>query len=140
MTAVDEYAALNRALRAACKARGLDDDARRDLIESVTGHRSSKDCTGAQLRQVLVRLNGSVTSGRPFKPSSRADVRLIHALWGELKRREVLDNPTKAALRAFCANQTGAAGAVKDPEHLTPAETRQVIEALKAWVDRAGVK
>jgi phage gp16-like protein len=115
------------------KELGLDDDIYRDIVERLVGSRSAKDATDRQLGDLVAEL-ASKQGG--FKPSERAEVRLVWALWGELKKQGKLDSPTPAALRAFCANQTGAAGAAKDPEHLTSAECRKVSEALKAWADR----
>ncbi|THF60930.1 phage protein GemA/Gp16 family protein [Pseudothauera rhizosphaerae] len=53
-----QIAARKRAIFAACKAAGLDDDARRAVIYQVTGrHRSLTDCTLADLNAVLDHLN-----------------------------------------------------------------------------------
>lgn len=115
---------------------GLDEETYRDLVERVTGKTSTKNATTAALISLVDELKVKGFHDTPsFRPSKRADVRKIFAQWGELKRRGVLGTPTKSALRAFCANQTGAA---KDPEHLTQAEARKVIEALKAWIERVG--
>jgi phage gp16-like protein len=111
----------------------LDDDTYRDIVERVTGKRSAKDATDRQLRDLAATLAGSAGG---FQPSDRAEVRKIWALWGELKRQGKLSSPTREALRSFCANETGAEGASKDPEHMTAEECRKVIEALKAWADR----
>jgi len=116
---------------------GLDEETYRAMIERITGYPSTKDAATTSLINVVNELIGKGfrdTSG--FRPSSRSEVRKIHAQWGELKRRGALDSPTRKALRVFCANRTGAAGAEKDPEHLTVAECRKVIEALKAWIER----
>lgn len=135
-----ERSKLNKAYRAAITAAGLDDDVRRDMLETMTGHRSSKDCTDAQLRLVLDRLNNS-TSKKPFKKSRRGDVRLIHALWGQLGRDGKLNarsaKERKNALRTFCARMSGLKGiAETDPEFLDAHQASLVIEALKAWNDR----
>ncbi|MDR3437154.1 regulatory protein GemA [Telmatospirillum sp.] len=116
---------------------GLDEATYRAMVERMTGSTSTKDAPYSKLVDLVdeMKAHGFKDDGG-FRPSKRPDVRKIHALWGELRRAGALESPTKAALRAFCANQTGAAGAAKDPEHLTPAEARRVIEALKAWADR----
>ena len=132
----DDRKKLIAAFHAASAKAGLDEEARRDLLEVETGKRSSKDCSDAQLRKVLARLNGASTSA-PFKPSKRADVRKIHAQWGELKRLNTLTNPTKAGLRAFCGRMAGVAGAAAtDPEFLAADQARKVNEALKAMILR----
>ncbi len=116
---------------------GLDEDAYRAMLKRVAGVASSASASEAGLVAVVNELKrlGFMDQGG-FRKSGRAEVRLIFALWGELKKQGKLSSPTPAALRAFCANQTGAAGASKDPEHMTAAECRQVAEALKAWVNR----
>ena len=136
MTALDPRALIG-AIHAAKAAAGLDDDAYRDMLAVQTGgKRSAKDCTDSQLRQVLAHLNAA--SGQPsFKPSDDPQVRKIYALWGNLKRRGVLDNPTKTGLRAFCARMANLRqDATTDPEFLDSVQCRVVIEALKAWIDR----
>jgi len=137
MTAPASRAALIKAIHAAKTHAGMDDDTYRDVLAAQAGgKRSSKDCTDAQLRQVLAHLNGANT-GSGFRPSSRPEVRLIYALWGDLKQREVLDNPSKAGLRAFCARMANlGADAATDPEFLKPNQCRVVIEGLKAWIAR----
>jgi phage gp16-like protein len=135
MTLTPERRKLTSAYHAACAKAGLDEADRRDMLETQTGKRSSKDCSDAQLRRVLAHLNGSSTD-KPFKPSKRADVRKIHAQWGELKRQGKLTSPTKAALRAFCANMAKTGAATTDPEFLTSAQARMVVEALKKWIER----
>ena len=46
-----------RAIFAACKAAGLDNDARRDMVRQLTGCKSRADCTLAQLGDILDHLN-----------------------------------------------------------------------------------
>jgi phage gp16-like protein len=46
-----------RALFAACRRLGLDDDARHALLAALTGKASSKDLTAADWRRVLDHLN-----------------------------------------------------------------------------------
>jgi phage gp16-like protein len=134
MTASDPRRALYAAVHAAAAKAGLDDAAYRDMLEAQTGRRSAKDCGAAQLRAVLDHLNGEV---RTFRPSPRAEVRMIHALWADLKRRGALKTASKAALRTFCARQVGLKGqAATDPEFLNTRQCRAVIEALKAWIGR----
>ncbi|MCL2076056.1 MAG: regulatory protein GemA [Betaproteobacteria bacterium] len=51
------HAACMRAVFAACKAQGIDDDMRRDIVREVTGKASLKDCSSAEIGKVLDRLN-----------------------------------------------------------------------------------
>ncbi len=129
---------LGRAIHAAARAAGLvDRDAYEDMLAAQTGgKRSSTDCTEDELRAVLTHLNGgSKGKSTPFKPSARADVRLIYALWGQAKRDGILKNPTPAGLAAFCVRWK-AKGTATKPDFLTPSEAAQAIEALKAMIRR----
>jgi phage gp16-like protein len=124
------------------KALALDDATWTDLVHRITGFHSSKDASDAQLAALvneLTRLGfkpDSQIARKPgFKKSGRPQVRLVHALWGELGRRGALTSNTKEALRAFCGNQAKRDAPI-DPEFLDGAQLRMVIEALKAWVER----
>jgi len=64
-------------------------------------------------------------------------IKAIHAA----KRRGILDNPTKAGLRSFCAAATGLKGkAATDPAFLTVAQCIKVVEALVAMIERSTPK
>jgi hypothetical protein len=52
-----------RAIHAACKAQGIDDSARHDVVRQITGHASLSDCNATELGRVLNHLN----RGRPRK-------------------------------------------------------------------------
>jgi len=52
-----QIAARRRAVFAACKANGLDNDARREIVKNLTGCESLSDCTMGQLSEVLNHLN-----------------------------------------------------------------------------------
>lgn len=56
-TAAERIALRKRAIFAACKSAGLDDDARRAIVRQVTGCGSLADCDLAQLGAVLDHLN-----------------------------------------------------------------------------------
>lgn len=133
----------------AAKELGLEDDLRRDLLERVTGHRSSADCTDAQLRAVLdeYRRRGwspgnkqghkqtySPRPGRPAaaRPASNPIARKARALWLSLWQLGVVRDPSEAALEAFGKRQLGV-------DRLAWADQSQgyrLIEALKAMAKR----
>lgn len=48
---------LQRAVFAACKAAGIDETARHDVVREATGHESLSDCNAADLGRVLNHLN-----------------------------------------------------------------------------------
>lgn len=135
MSIASERRRLISAVHAAASAHGIDDTVYREMMRTMFGKTSSTACTEAELRRLLVRLNGGGT-GRSFRVSKRPEIRKIFAQWGELKRKGVLDNPTPAGLRAFCARMAQTGAATTDPEFLTAAQARVVIEALKAWIER----
>lgn len=80
-----------RAIFAACKAAGLDDDARRHLVRNLTGCSSMADCTPAQLAAILDHLNrgkqGYAGRARSTPTADRAPLLAkIDALLAELHR------------------------------------------------------
>jgi len=145
---------LIRAAHAAVRAAGLDEDARHDFQLRVTGKASMRDMSVAELRRLRDELNritgfgqGKGRRGRPadrrkadyHPPAQRGDVRLIHALWGELGRRGVLKRPGRAGLNAFIRSRFGShwsfvpidVDALTDTDNIT-----DVIQALKAMLAR----
>ena len=56
-TPAERIAQRKRAIFAACKANGVDDDARRLIVKNITGCSSMADCTLLQLGEVLDHLN-----------------------------------------------------------------------------------
>ncbi|MDT3668983.1 MAG: phage protein GemA/Gp16 family protein [Aromatoleum sp.] len=86
-----QIAARRRAVFAACKANGLDDDARRLLVKNLTGCASLADCTMGQLSEVLNHLNrgknGYAGRKRTTPTADRAPLLAkIDALLAELHR------------------------------------------------------
>jgi len=80
--------------------------------------------------------------GRDYHPQApRPDLRLIHALWGELGRRGVLKRPDRAGLNAFIRSRFEGhwsfvpidVDALTDTNNIT-----DVIRALKAMLARCG--
>ena len=120
------------AVRAACRRLGLDDDDRRAIQEEVTGKASMGDMNLAEIGLVLDRLNKDWK--RPM--GHRAYVGKIRALWWTLYWLGAVDDPKDAPLDAFVARQTGKAKI----QFLGHKEAFSVIEALKSWAAREGVK
>ena len=61
-------------------------------------------------------------------------MRKVYAIWGSM--RELVDDPSVTALRAFVKRQTG----VDQPEWLDGEQGNLVIEGLKAWRRRLDIK
>ncbi|WP_419737911.1 hypothetical protein [Ruegeria sp.] len=205
-----DRARLMRAAHGACRALGLDADARHDVQLAVTGKASMRDMSARDLARLLAHLNtlqGEARSGATGHPSSgrmkrrtggapdgtggghrggapdgtggghrggapdgtggghrggqkgasaahrdshsganprpkakRGDVRLIHALWGELGRRGALKRPGRAGLNAFIRARFGAHWAFVpiDVDALTDTGCiTDVIRSLRAMLARA---
>jgi hypothetical protein len=63
-----------------------------------------------------------------------ARIGLLVRLWGKLGQAGRVANPSRPALLAFCARQTGRE--VRDLDILNPAESQKIAEALKSWLNR----
>lgn len=129
--------ALLAKVHVAKKELGLDEDLYRMTLRKVTGHESAAACTDAELARFLYhcRERGWAPKKRAgAELSKRREIRMIWAIWGELcSIPGAAHTPTRAGLRAFVARQSG----VEEPEWLSSDKARLVIEALKAWRDRA---
>lgn len=112
-------------------ARALSEDDRRAIYHEVTGKRSLTMMTPAEIGRVLDRLN----AGRPRAMGHRPHVAKIRALWWTLYWLGEIDEPNDHALDAFVQRQAKVASLRFLTHHRAPA----VIEALKAWAERAGV-
>lgn len=132
-------------IHVACKQLGLDDDARRDLQLRVVGKASLRDMTDGERRQVLDALKA-----QGFKPHSkgrhkrapRRDLRLVHVMWRALGEAGQLDRPGRDGLNAFVRRRFGAhwQSVPRDIDDLRDHDKIDaVIQALRAWIDRAGV-
>ena len=127
----------------------LSDDAYRALLIQLTGHSSSKAMTQPQRRTVrehLQRLAAHMgieqpaTRQRPLPDAQFAQAkaaaspreRKVWALWHQLHRDGLVDNPSAAALNAWVKRQVG----VDALRFCTGPQLDTLIEALKAWGDR----
>ena len=126
----------------------LSDDDYRALLKGLTLKTSSKDMSPAEQQKVrdhmqaLAERAGVVqpTRRRPMPASrfakSKADAtpkeRKVWALWHQLHRDGLVDNPSAAALNAWVKRQVG----VDALRFCTGPQLDTLIEALKAWGDR----
>ncbi|MEO5336890.1 MAG: regulatory protein GemA [Magnetospirillum sp. WYHS-4] len=125
----DSRQKLTRAVHVAARAKGLDEDSRRDLYRQVTGKDTLTDMTGPEIGRVLDALNGK--AGGLDK-----QVNFIAGLWRQLGQVPPeaggVRDPSPAGLRAFVKLETG-----KDDLRFCGAdEKRRLIEALKGWLGR----
>jgi len=124
-------------LQIARKQLGLDDDTYRDKLELLTGHRSARECSIAEMDRALdgFRRDGFKATKGVRAPSAKAHVRKIYAVWKDIE--PYLKAPDKtAALRTFVSRQTKSRAlpdGVSAPEFLNAEQANKVIEALKDW-------
>jgi len=129
------------------KELGLSDDARRDILERLTGRRSSADCTDAQLDQVLAHFKSlgwkpqagaqarSGVAPKPKRAMATSPVALkARAMWLSLFNLGVVRSSSEATLEAFAARQLK----VDRLQWADQSQGYRLIEALKAMAERAG--
>jgi phage gp16-like protein len=133
----------------AAKELGLDEDARRDVLERVTGRRSAKDCTDLQLDAVLTEFRRLGWKPQPRKGPAPARMgtapilpraadspmaRKARALWLSLYALGAVRTPSETALEAFAARQLKC----ERMQWADQGQSYKLIEALKAMALRAG--
>jgi hypothetical protein len=137
-----ERRAMIAKIHIAKKALGLDDDSYRAVLTRVTGQSSSANCREPQLVAVLGEFKRLGWEGPTEQAAGRkAHVRLIWAIWGDLKL--LLVDADDDTLRGFVRRQTHSQKnpeGISDPEWLAPEEATKVIHGLRGWLDRARAK
>jgi len=137
---------LRKQIFVGCNQLGLDNDTRRDLQLAATNKASLTDMTEAELKLVVDALKSkgfvvAKTGKSKHKRAASADLRLIHVLWKKLGEAGALDRPDRAGLNAFVRKHIEESGGIApaDVDMLkNHYEIDGVIQALKAWVRRAG--
>lgn len=120
-----------KAVRAACRRQGIDDDTRKSIQVEKIGKASMADMSLAELGQLLDHLNRHWDG--PM--GHRAHLGKIKALWWTLYWLGEVQEPSDHAISAFVERQTGIS-ALRFLDHR---KATSVIEALKSWAARAGV-
>jgi hypothetical protein len=128
----DRRIRLIRAVRGACRQQGIDDDDRKALQQQIVGKASMSDMTIAEMARLLDHLN----RGTPGPAVSRPHVAKAKALWRTLYCLGEVDDDSDRALGTFVKRMTGVA-ALRFLDH---GRAAIVIEALKSWAERAGVR
>lgn len=113
--------------------RWSDDDYRFHL-SNLTGKRSAADLDATGRRLVLAHMAslGYTPKAAKFRPFDQAEK--IKWLWRKIGEAGGLRDPNPSALLAFVGRTTGMC--VADVKFLPTREASQVIEALKAMLDR----
>lgn len=122
-----------RALFAACRSLGMDDDARRDMLQSVIGKPSSKDLTTREWSKVLNHIN-KLTGFAPKqtrKLDTSAEATKVRAIWLLLHQIGEVRDPSESALASYCKRI-----AKVDDLHWAGAKIHTLIETLKKWAQR----
>lgn len=133
------------------KQLALDDDSYRDLLERLTGKRSSADLDADQRRAVLGEFKrlGFKQQAAQSSPATAANKKLrigtrrlaadprarkVRALWLTLWHLAAVRDPSEDALAAFVKR----VARVDDLAWLSPPQFQAVTEALKDWCEREG--
>ncbi|MGE4298922.1 MAG: gp16 family protein [Desulfovibrionaceae bacterium] len=119
---------------AAPKEMGMDDDARRAMLDEAFGVESCADLTTPQLRQLrdMLKARGWRPKHKGRQGSPHPIVRKVYALWAELASEGIASCGSRDALRAFVKRMVE----VDDPDWLTVAQAQRIIEAMKQWRKR----
>lgn len=120
------------AVRAAANRLQLHDDDRRAIQLELTGKDSMANMTLAEIGKVLDRLNRD----QKAPMGHRSHIGKIRALWWTLYFVGEDIEPNDQALDRFTRRQTGLAALRFVDHHHAPS----IIEALKAWAERGGVR
>ena len=145
----DDWHRLNRAVRAACKERGIDNDARKALVLQVTGKASLGDCAPDEVRAVLGRVKGAgrgrgqASAGKRHRANNLSDhpavasrQKKILALWLVIYDLAIMDDNSDAALNAFVRRHSG----VDALQWLNVRQADRMIDRIKAMIrDKAAV-
>jgi len=126
-----ERTRLYRAVHAACRSNGIDEEERRALQSDLFGKPSLSDMTTAEIARLLNHLNRN----RPAPAGHRAHIGKVRALWWSLYWLGEVNGHDDRAISAFVKRQTGVSALRWLDHRSAPA----VIEALKGWAERAGV-
>lgn len=122
-----------RALFAACRALGMDEDARRDMLQSVIGKPSSKDLTPREWSKVLDHINKltGFSSKQTRKIDTSSEALKVRAIWLLLHQIGEVRDPSEKALASYCKRI-----AKVDDLHWAGGKIHVLIETLKKWAQR----
>lgn len=134
-----------RAVRAICRARGIDDDARRDIQQRTTGKASLADMSLVELGMVLDHLNGKgqVADGGDWSftfrlnPDRRAHAKKIYRL---AQRVGALQEPpreiaSKEYIEGIASRMRGASIRL---EFCDADQLHKIVQALEIYLARHG--
>lgn len=120
----------------------MEDDAYREMLESVTGKRSAAKLKIWELENVLKRLR---ELGFKAKPPKRAGTRqqagdeqsrLMRSLWIQLHESGKVRDPSERALVNWAKGQFKNSHGIEALQWLSTRQKRRLIEQLKSWLER----
>ena len=120
---------VQKAIFAACKRMGIDEDTRRQIGARVTGKPTMTMMTLTQLRMVLADLN---QRGGKHRGQLSPTQRLMFSLWQQLADAGAVQHRNFAALESFTRARTGVHKIV----WLTGEQESEMISHLKMWLKR----
>lgn len=124
-------AALMRAVMAACRRQGIDNDARVEIQQAIIKKASMTEMSIAELTRLRDHLNRGWKGPRQDRPH----IGKIRALWWSLYWLGAIERVDDEALNAFVKRQTH----IQHINFLDHKMAPKVIEALKSWLEREGV-
>ncbi|MER2539334.1 MAG: regulatory protein GemA [Azonexus sp.] len=134
-----------RAIHAACKAQGIDDETRRAMQLQLTGKASSKDMSLSEINAVVDHLNRSrrkTTNEWAFTfdltPARRLYGQKIYRLAERVGK--LMNPPVPVASKAYVEGiAKQMAGATQPLEFCDPERLHKIVQALEIYVKRHGV-
>lgn len=132
--------AAHRMLYAEKRKNGINEDVFRAILLGQLGTESSKGISWSSAKRCVREMqkhSGNTPDEKPYgewrKPSDDPLIRKCYALWGVLRRGGSVKTRYPDG---YVKKMTGCDRA----EFLTPAQANVVIEGLKKWAERDGLK
>lgn len=138
-----QKAARIKAIHATCRARGIDNDARRDIQLQLTGKASLSEMNFSEVTRVLDHLNQRSTAGQEWKfvfrltPDRAALGRKIYRLAERLGALMTPSVPvaSKAYVEGIASQMQGCATVL---EFCDADALRKIVQALEVYLKRHG--
>lgn len=121
---------------------GMEDDAYRDMLQSVTGTRSAAKLKCWELDNVINRLKAlGFKPTRPKRSGARAQAddeqsKLIRSLWLQLYDAGKVRDPDERALVNWAKGQFKNTHGIEALQWLQSWQKSNLIESLKKWLER----
>ncbi|OEE42313.1 gp16 family protein [Vibrio anguillarum] len=113
----------------------MDDDTYRDILEQVTGQRSSRGLNDFKLGKVVDKMKALGFKPK-HKPRPRAEeVTKIRAIWRTMHKQGFVRNANDHAIDAYVKRMTSQSNGkgVERANWLRPEQAAEVLESLKKW-------